>query len=161
MSIEIQNTLSWKRRDGEEAATKTQILTLAYKMWPTYNSMIWLKSEKSIPMKSPEWGGLVSKLCLTLVSQWTIAFQAPLSMGFPGKNTGVGSHSLLQEIFPTEGTEVEIRGYSSLCGGMGSVGVLSHQTPDQNHLTYLQNKCRFGRLIPDIKIWRWSLEISV
>ena len=26
--------------------------------------------------------GLVAKLCLTLVTQWTVAFQAPLSMGF-------------------------------------------------------------------------------
>ena len=34
---------------------------------------------------------------------WTGACQAPLSMNFPGKNTGVGSHSLLQGIFPTKG----------------------------------------------------------
>ena len=35
---------------------------------------------------------------------WTVAHQAPLSMGFPGKNTGVGCHSVLQETFPTQGT---------------------------------------------------------
>ena len=29
--------------------------------------------------------------------------QAPLSMNSPGKNTGVGSHSLLQKVFPTQG----------------------------------------------------------
>ena len=28
--------------------------------------------------------------------------QAPVSMGFPGKNTGVGCHFLLQGIFPTQ-----------------------------------------------------------
>ena len=28
-------------------------------------------------------GGLVPKLCLTLAIPWTIAHQAPLSMGFP------------------------------------------------------------------------------
>ena len=28
-------------------------------------------------------------------SQWTIVHQAPLSMEFPGKNTGVGCHFLL------------------------------------------------------------------
>ena len=28
---------------------------------------------------------------------WTIALQAPLSVGFPGKNTRVGCHPLLQE----------------------------------------------------------------
>ena len=28
-------------------------------------------------------GGLVTKSCLTLVTPWTVACQAPLSMGFP------------------------------------------------------------------------------
>ena len=27
-------------------------------------------------------GGLVTKSCLTLVTPWTVVFQAPLSMGF-------------------------------------------------------------------------------
>ena len=30
-------------------------------------------------------GGLVSKLCPTLVTLWTVAHQTPLSMGFPGQ----------------------------------------------------------------------------
>ena len=34
---------------------------------------------------------------------WTAARQAPLSMDFPGKNTGVGCHFLLQGIFLTQG----------------------------------------------------------
>ena len=34
---------------------------------------------------------------------WTIAYQVPPPMDFPGKNTGVGCHFLLQEIFPTQG----------------------------------------------------------
>ena len=34
---------------------------------------------------------------------WTVAFQAPPPMGFSGKNTGVGCHFLLQEIFQTQG----------------------------------------------------------
>ena len=29
-------------------------------------------------------------------TSWTVAHQAPLSMGFPGMNTGVGCHFLLQ-----------------------------------------------------------------
>ena len=37
---------------------------------------------------------------------WTVARQAPLSMNFSGKNTGVGSHSLLQEIFLTQGLDL-------------------------------------------------------
>ena len=37
------------------------------------------------------------------VTPWTIACQAPLSVEFSSKNTGVGSHSFLQRIFPTQG----------------------------------------------------------
>ena len=35
-------------------------------------------------------------------TQWTVAHQTPLSMNFPGKNTGIGCHFLLQGIFPTQ-----------------------------------------------------------
>ena len=36
---------------------------------------------------------------------WTLARQAPLCpWDFPGKNTGVGGHFLLQGIFPTQGS---------------------------------------------------------
>ena len=35
---------------------------------------------------------------------WTVAPQAPLSWDFPGENTGVGSHWLLQGTFPTQGS---------------------------------------------------------
>ena len=34
--------------------------------------------------------------CPTLVTPWTVARQAPLSVGSPGKNTAVGYHFLLQ-----------------------------------------------------------------
>ena len=34
---------------------------------------------------------------------WTVAHQGPLSMKCSGKNTGVGCHFLLQEIFLTKG----------------------------------------------------------
>ena len=44
---------------------------------------------------------LVAQFCLTLWTPWTVAHQAPLSMGFSRKNTGVGCHFLLQRIFPT------------------------------------------------------------
>ena len=37
----------------------------------------------------------VAQLCLTLVTPWTAAYQAPLSMGFSSKSTGVGCHCLL------------------------------------------------------------------
>ena len=37
------------------------------------------------------------------VTPWTVASQAPLSKGSPGKNTRVDCHALLQEIFLTQG----------------------------------------------------------
>ena len=36
------------------------------------------------------------------MTAWTVAHQAPLSMDSSGKNTAVGSHSLLYGIFPTQ-----------------------------------------------------------
>ena len=38
------------------------------------------------------------------VIPWTVARQAPLSMGFSSKKTGMGCDSLLQGIFPTQGS---------------------------------------------------------
>ena len=35
---------------------------------------------------------------------WTVACQVPLFMDSPGKNTRVGSHSLLQGLFPAQGS---------------------------------------------------------
>ena len=45
---------------------------------------------------------LQSYLILCDPKGMTVDRQAPLSMGFPGKNTGVGCHALLQGIFPTQ-----------------------------------------------------------
>ena len=39
------------------------------------------------------------------VTLWIVAHKAPLSMGFPGKNTGVGCHFLLLVVFPTQGVK--------------------------------------------------------
>ena len=50
-------------------------------------------------------GGLVVKPHTALVTPWIITHKAPLSLGFPrGKNTGVGLHFLLWEIFPSQGS---------------------------------------------------------
>ena len=46
---------------------------------------------------------LVAQSCLYSPTLWTVALQAPLSTGFTGKNTGVGSRSLLQGIFLIQG----------------------------------------------------------
>ena len=54
-------------------------------------------------------GGLVTKSCLTLATPWTMACQPLLSRVHeisPGKNTGGDCHSLLQGIFPTQGSNL-------------------------------------------------------
>ena len=52
---------------------------------------------------------------------WTIALQAPLSMGFPGKNTGVSCLALLQRIFPTQGIEPASLWSPALAGGFFTI----------------------------------------
>ena len=37
-------------------------------------------------------------------TSWMVAFQSPVSMDSPGQNTRVGGRSLLQGIFPTQGS---------------------------------------------------------
>ena len=53
-------------------------------------------------------GGLVAQSCLTLVTLWTVACQAPLLWNSPGKNAGVGCHFLLQGISPTQGLTLSL-----------------------------------------------------
>ena len=47
---------------------------------------------------------VVESISCILVTLWTVACQAPLSMGFPRKNTGVDCQFLLQGIFPIQGS---------------------------------------------------------
>ena len=39
---------------------------------------------------------------------WMVAYQAPGPWDFPGKNTRVGCHFLLQEIFLTQGSNLRL-----------------------------------------------------
>ena len=56
-----------------------------------------------------------------LATPWTVAHQAPLSMGSPGRNTGVGCHALLQGGFPTQGPNPGFQHYRQI------LSCLSHQ----------------------------------
>ena len=49
-----------------------------------------------------DWTELSQSVMPDSMTPRTVARQVPLSMDFPGKNTGVGCHSLLQGIFPTQ-----------------------------------------------------------
>ena len=65
--------------------------------------------------------------CVQLfVTPWAVARQAPLSMEFPSKNTGVVCHSLLQGIFLTQGSSLAFlyccsvaQLYPTLCNPVG------------------------------------------
>ena len=54
----------------------------------------WLAAEKmethSKSNQVGSGGALVAKLCLTLTTLWTVASQAPLSMGFPRQEYWIG-----------------------------------------------------------------------
>ena len=50
------------------------------------------------------WGGKSLSHVRLFVSPWTVDHQAPLSMEFSRKNTGMGCHFLLQGIYPTRGS---------------------------------------------------------
>ena len=54
---------------------------------------------------------VVTKSCPTLCDPLPVAHQAPLSMGFPGKNPGMGCHFLLQGIFLTQGLNPQLLHY--------------------------------------------------
>ena len=47
---------------------------------------------------------LITQLCLTLLCHGLQPARLLHSWNSPGKNTGVGSHSLIQGIFPTQGS---------------------------------------------------------
>ena len=53
---------------------------------------------------------LVTQLCLTLTT-WAVVCQTPLSNNTPGKNTGVGIHSLLQGIFQIQRLNLRLLHY--------------------------------------------------
>ena len=65
------------------------------------------------------WGYVLARACcaksLSLVwlfaTSWTIAHQAPLSMGFSRQESWSGSHALLQETFLTRGLNLCLLGF--------------------------------------------------
>ena len=84
------------------------------------------------------------------VTQWTVALQAPLSMGFSGKNTGLGFHSLLQGIFPTQGLNPGLLHCRQI------LYPLSHQwSPKMNGISALIKVTPESSLTPSPWWWRW------
>ena len=63
------------------------------------------------------------RLCVTL---WTVAHQAPLSMGFSRQETGVGCLFLLQRIFLTQGSNPGLLCLPALVGGFFTTSVTTN-----------------------------------
>ena len=63
--------------------------------WPGFNSRICANSDSE---------SVSAKSCLTLCDPEDCTPPGSSPWDFPGKNTGVGCHSLLQRIFPTQGS---------------------------------------------------------
>ena len=75
---------------------------------------------------------LVAKLSPTLAPPWTVTHQVPFSMGFPGKNTGVGCHFLLQGIFPILSSNAQLLNWQ--------VDFLPTEPPGKPEYSYLHRE---------------------
>ena len=66
---------------------------------------------------------LVTKSCPTLLRLLGLSSTRPLCpWNFPGKNTGVGCHFLLQEIFPTQGLNPHLLHWQIDCSPVNHQG---------------------------------------
>ena len=66
--------------------------------------------------------GLVAKLCLTFATPQTVDHRPFCPWDFPGKNTGVDCHSLLQEIFPIQGLDLGLPSCRQILYPLRSLG---------------------------------------
>ena len=85
----------------------TSALYIITSMWKQHISNRWMDKEAVVHIHG---SGLVAQLCPTLADPWTTRLLCPWD--FPGKNTGVGSHFLLQGIFLTQESNTRL-----LCWG--------------------------------------------
>ena len=83
------------------------------------------------------------------VTPWTVARQLLCSWNFPGKNTGVGCHFLLQGIFPTQGLNRRL--LHLLHWLVDSLPLAPPGKPLKSYLTslgFMINICKIGTVIP-------------
>ena len=66
---------------------------------------------------------------------WTVAHQSPLSIDFPGKNTRVGCHFLLQGIFLTQGLYLDLLHWQANSLLLSHQGIFTHcwKSANQNY----------------------------
>ena len=93
-------------------------------------------------------------LCLTLVTPWTVACQAPLSMEF-----AVGCHFLLQEMFPTQGSNAGLVHHRQILYWMSHQGSPIFTTVFINFKTFLQFMMHWhlrGKSLVNLGYWQTS-----
>ena len=95
---------------------------------------------------------------------WTVAPQAPLSMGFSRKNTGMDCHFLLQGIFPTQGSNQCLLHWQTLdcLSHQGSPGLQAMDRERWADKASLSQPVVFPRIkAPDGSYLRWVSWLGV
>ena len=91
-----------------------------------------------------------------IVTPWTVARQAPLSMGFSRQGCWVGCHALLQGVLPTQEPSLHLL---CLLRGRRSLYPLSlRESPWQKIACILFEVFGKGRLKPSVCIWNLTLQ---
>ena len=101
-----------KSSNAVTAPHNTNPMKMLWKSESSINSATnipWAQKGRSISYS--EYGGLkvkvsVTQSCPILCNPIDCSPPGSCPWGFPGKNTGMGSHSLLQGIFPTQGSDL-------------------------------------------------------
>ena len=91
------------------------------------------------------------------MTPWTIAHQAPLSMGFCSKNTGMSCHFLQKGFFQSQGSNLSLL---LLCHWQADSLPLSHLgSPDQVCMCYLFRNCKPEKGVDRSlcrRLWGWA-----
>ena len=98
-------TVCWRRRERVRVRSQRESSIWVTPLW----SGIWEREKDPVgcALLCRKHAQLLSHVQL-FATPGTAAHVAPLSWNFPGKNTGVGCHFLLQGIFPTQGLNLRL-----------------------------------------------------
>ena len=110
-------------------------------------------------MSTPLLKLLVSRVQL-YETPWTIALQAPLSMEFSSKNTGLGSHCLLQGIFSDQGLNPSLLHSRQILYHLSHQGEPLLKFISLDPLDLFRSKGPPGRAITEVHLFR-SFRISL
>ena len=90
------------------------------------------------------------------VTKWTVAHQAPLSMGFYRQELGVGCHFRLQGIFPTQGLNLNFLSWPTVSiplSHRGSPSVMISYIPSVRKVLYTSDIVFFLVYV----VWRYMI----